>query len=185
MKSLKDLKDLESLADILFKEGWKARTEEIKKARAQYALSKEEGEELAELVRDRLKAAMLDERDQILFGEPYSEQNYAKRKFRRFIGLDREGLEKLVAIGAAKRATRQNAGPNIQQFEAFLEKPGTEAFRMAGYVGSGDCLGGLITLDTVYTDEEETDPDVIRGFLKRFKDRADVFDLDPPYAQFD
>lgn len=126
---------------------------------------------------------VMNQRDEILFGEPYDEDKYRHGGIRRFENLDLHGLHALLDLGAAEKKERQNRGPTIQKIASFLSLPGMDMFRAAGYAVCASRCDCRVTLDAVYADEPVDDER--KALFAKFARRADEFELDPPYAWWD
>ena len=88
-----------------------------------------------------------DEREQILFGEPYSKSNYSLGQIRRFDLLSVDDASRLVKKGYLLPEESQNNSPTVREFIEFARNhPDTEWY-FEGYVISPERDDVRVTID--------------------------------------
>ena len=133
-----------------------------------------------------LDKTKVNERDMVLFGEPYIKEHYGGR-IRRFEDMNLEKLEKLVALNVVHMEDRQgSSSPSIMETMAFM-RTHPKKFLCSGYAVSPDRSDYRISIESVYASPEKgakiTEQDRI-DFTEMYS-HADDFNDDTLYAYYD
>lgn len=123
----------------------------------------------------------VNERDMILFGEPYDKAKYQYGGVRHFSELTAEELKELVDKDFIDLEECQNCSPTTQDFMEFLEEH--PEFTAHGYAVSPERSDYRITLEGIKS-EVEPDMDILEAFIE-FCRFADDFSIHPLYAWWD
>ena len=121
-----------------------------------------------------LNTKNVNQRDMILFNQPYDDGQYLGG-IRRFRELSKEDYDGLLSLGVIDPMDRQNDAPPINEIMAFIEEHPN--FYAHGYAVSPKRDDYRVSLEGVECDGEYSLEDVIDFFrVFRYPDEYDVMD---------
>lgn len=128
----------------------------------------------------------LDEREQIIFGRDYDDNNYRLGGIAHFDELSIPQLRKLLNAGLIDPNERQNESPTTKEILDFCSENDEDIWYVHGYVVSGQRGDCRVTLEGFGSTEPPTNERMIAFItINRFADNLLAGSGEPVYCWYD